>query len=159
MHHEAYEYVKAAALIIGQRRRVLEIGSCNVNGSVRPLFPGVDYVGIDSRPGRDVDIVADARTWRSSGRLFDTVVCTEVLEHAKEANEICHTAFISLIDGGVFVMTAAGEGRSPHGINGGGVGDEFYRNVTEAELREWLSIFSHCFVDRKGGDIRAMAIK
>ena len=39
------------------RRRVLEVGSRDVNGSVRQFFDGGEYVGVDWRPGPCVDLV------------------------------------------------------------------------------------------------------
>lgn len=36
---------------------VVEIGSQNVNGSIKQQFPGVAYIGVDFAAGRDVDVV------------------------------------------------------------------------------------------------------
>lgn len=60
----------------------LEVGSRNVNGSVRQLFRG-EYLGIDREAGAGVDLVADIETepltvWNGTWR---TVVSTEMLEH------------------------------------------------------------------------------
>jgi len=71
-------------------KRVLEIGSKYVNGSVRPLIerflnPG-EYVGIDIVPGKFVDIVLPAERLLDcfSPNSFDVVVSTELLEHVKD---------------------------------------------------------------------------
>ena len=37
--------------------KVLEVGSLNINGSVRQFFSNCDYVGLDISEGRDVDVV------------------------------------------------------------------------------------------------------
>jgi len=62
---------------------VLEIGSLNVNGSVRGLFDG-PYLGIDMQDGPGVDLVMNAHALVSTpldGEPFEVIVCTEMLEH------------------------------------------------------------------------------
>lgn len=63
--------------------KVLDIGSLDVNGSVRHLFHkyGVDYVGIDFREGPNVDIVMNAHDIDQFLFDFDTIVCLNTLEH------------------------------------------------------------------------------
>lgn len=70
-------------------KRVIEVGSLDVNGSVRPdieaLGPAA-YVGIDMRPGPGVDVVCDAAELvdRFGEAAFDVVISTELLEHARD---------------------------------------------------------------------------
>ena len=49
-------------------KRVLEVGSKFVNGSVRPLIEKFcsprDYVGVDIEPGKYVDVVSSGREAR-----------------------------------------------------------------------------------------------
>lgn len=69
-------------------RRVIEIGSFDVNGSVRPsiecLHPA-EYVGTDMRPGPGVDIVCPAENLvaRFGPDSFDIVVTNCALEHIR----------------------------------------------------------------------------
>jgi len=63
---------------------VLEIGSMDVNGNVRFMVPsGVQYVGLDMRPGPNVDVVMNAHDIRGTSldRVWDMVICLETLEH------------------------------------------------------------------------------
>ena len=60
--------------------RILEIGSANVNGSVRSLFTG-EYTGIDHREAEGVDLVMRAANLYFPDATFDTVVSTSMLEH------------------------------------------------------------------------------
>lgn len=62
---------------------VLEIGSLNVNGSVRECFSDAhQYIGIDARPGPGVDEVANAHEIGGMfAAPFNTIVCMEMLEH------------------------------------------------------------------------------
>ena len=79
---------------------VIEIGSRNVNGGLRDLFPRAPefqtYVGIDVQDGPGVDIVADAAQW-TPPEPAACVICCEVLEHWKLDAELvtlsaCETA-------------------------------------------------------------------
>lgn len=59
---------------------VLEVGSYNVNGTVRDLFTG-RYAGVDMRDGPGVDTVARSDALPFPASEFDVVVSTEMLEH------------------------------------------------------------------------------
>lgn len=64
---------------------VLEIGSLNVNGTIRDAFkdsarfPG--YTGLDMRPGAGVDIVGVGSDLQFEDRRFGVVATLETLEH------------------------------------------------------------------------------
>jgi hypothetical protein len=170
MHEGAYKFVARAVMQLEPRQRVLELGSRTVegpwpySGSIRPLFPGAEYVGVDVMPGVNVDFLGDAATWRPEPfRQFDTVVCTETLEHKPHADQLCQNARSLLEVGGVFILTAAGVGRNPHSAVDGGAlrPGEFYRNVNRAQLQEWLAPFGFAMIDASTtpGDIYALAVK
>jgi hypothetical protein len=164
MHKEALEFVAAALSTIAPRRQVVEFGAREVNGSLRPLFPGTSkYLGVDVAPGVGVDVVADAADFDPPFRP-DGVVCCEVLEHAARAKEIVVNAGRILSPGGVLVVTAATDPRAPHSATDGGplVNSEFYRNVAPDDLEDWLSEagFRSWRLDvHPRGDVRAVAHK
>jgi SAM-dependent methyltransferase len=164
MHEPAYNFVRMVACMLGRRRAVCEFGSRNVNGSVRPLFADAPvYVGVDAREGPGVDVVCDAADYRPD-RLFDTVVCTETLEHTPRVRDICANAARILSPGGVFLVTAAAPPRTPHSAEDGGPlrPGEYYGNVSEAQLRPLLEEFFGCvLIDTwtSPGDIYALAVK
>lgn len=153
MHSAAREWVAAHAL----PGDVLEIGSRNINGTVRDLFPG-DYTGLDISEGPGVDVVADVTEWTTRKR-FDVVVCCEVLEHTDAP--IIDAAHRLLRKGGTLILTAAGPGREPHSAVDGGPlrPGEWYANIDPDELRVALSGWSEVTVDVAGDDVRAVAVK
>lgn len=162
MHKEAYDWIAKQVRCLPLRRSVLEFGSKNVNGTIRNLFTNADkYLGVDIVEGAGVDVVSDAGKFKSDER-FDTIVCTEMLEHTNRGRDICLNAFNHLAKGGVFLATMAGEGREPHSaVDGGELHEgEYYQNVTVAELQFWLSDFSFVMIDKDTPrDLYALAIK
>lgn len=163
MHDEAYRFV---ARTLAERsitpRRVLEIGSYNVNGSVRPLFWSADtYVGIDLRPGPGVDVVGRAADLDRTG--FDTVVCCETLEHDPEPVVTIAAAWRALKPGGWLILTAASYTRAPHSCDGLPVvpANEHYQGIHPDDLRAmlgaWWSVSIEHYAPR--GDVYASAQK
>ena len=164
MHDSAYNWLAKMAAMLPPRQRVVEFGSRNVNGTARPLFPLTCYVGIDRAPGPGVDVVCDACMWCPPAGFepFDTVICSETLEHAENAGDVCGNAYMTLAHGGVMLVTAASTEREPHSaIDGGPLQDgEFYRNVSAADLRKWLDRFGCVLIDESSpGDVYALAVK
>lgn len=142
MHVQAFDFVAHhAAGTAGAR--VLEIGSLDINGSVRPLFADAgSYHGLDLAPGPGVDEVADASEWRRPAS-FDVVVSTEVLEHSPRWREILANAWEALAPAGRLIVTCATDPRPPHSAVDGWAlrEDEWYENVPPTEvlalLRTW----------------------
>jgi SAM-dependent methyltransferase len=145
MHDTVYEWVKSQVDSYGlEDDRVLEVGSLNVNGSVRNLFAG-PYIGVDFREGPGVDEVMNAHRLRFAAGHFDLVVSTEMLEHddafwisMKEMGRV-------LRKGGHLLVTTRGNGFKPHGHP-----DDFFRFMPSA--RETLLRLAHCDVVELGMD-------
>lgn len=169
MHQAAYDFVSRVAHSIWPRpMRVAELGSRDVNGRsgnchVRSLFAGArEYVGVDIGEGPDVDVVADARTWQPAKGAFDLIVTCETLEHVQQPWLVVENACRLLRSGGVFLATAAAPPRHPHSALGTSLRPgEYYANVTDAEMRQWLQGFAVSLVDAWShpGDIYAFAVK
>lgn len=163
MHPEAYQFVADQVADMDMAgRSVLEIGSYNVNGSVRPLFAGcVRYVGIDLRPGRGVDVVCAAADYDGMG-AFDLVVSCETLEHDPDPALTLASAWRALAPGGQLILTAASPLRTPHGCDGGLVGpDEHYAGIGAVQLSGWLEGWSDVQIMHtpSRGDLYATARK
>lgn len=140
---------------------VLECGSRDVNGTVRDLFPGSTWVGVDPLPGPGADVVADFADYQHPEPV-DFVVCTEVLEHSPRWADIIRGAASNLKPGGVFICTAATHGRSPHSA----VDEqpirpwEHYENIDQVELEQVLDeSFASCEVRVVGLDVQAVAVR
>ena len=162
MHPEAYEFVQRAVNEHGPFDTVVEFGSIDINGAVRPLFGDADYTGVDLVEGPGVDVVTDVSTY-THPRKVDCVVCCEVLEHTPDGKKILANAASLLKAKGVLILTAATDPREPHSaVDGAQVREgEFYRNVKIPTLRRWLAPFSaiDIEVDETAGDVRVVAVK
>lgn len=97
--------------------RVLEVGSYNVNGSVRELFHmAKEYVGIDIEDGPGVDrVVSSHELIHTFGYVsFDVVLCCEMLEHDSDPWLTMEQVWAVLKPGGFAVFTARGNGFHHH---------------------------------------------
>jgi SAM-dependent methyltransferase len=101
-------------------RRVLEVGSKYVNGSVRPLIERFcrprEYVGVDIEPGKYVDVVLPAeRLVEYFGpESFDVVISTEVLEHVRDWRLVVNNMKAVLKGGGYIYITTRSYGFPYH---------------------------------------------
>lgn len=101
------------------RKRVLEVGSADVNGTPRrvllPLHPA-EYIGVDQAPGPGVDMVVDAKALEAvfGPGSFDLVVCTEVLEHVPDWRAVVTALKRVLRVGGVLLLTTRAPGFPYH---------------------------------------------
>lgn len=100
-------------------RRVLEVGSRDVNGSVRRMIQTrapAAYLGVDIVEGPGVDRVCDAAGLVAAfgPDSFDVVVTTEMLEHAKDWQAAIANMIGVLRPGGVLVVTTRSPGFGYH---------------------------------------------
>jgi SAM-dependent methyltransferase len=112
------EFIRDAATEFSVRPgNALEIGSLNVNGSVRDVFPGVQWLGIDRQPGPGVDRVMDGRHvpafWPHPS--FDLLVCCEALEHDPRPWEVWRLFPKLVRAGGWLIVSTPGFGFPYHG--------------------------------------------
>lgn len=165
MHAEAYQWIEKSFNKWVEDKKdlnVLEIGSLDINGSVRPIFANHAhmYLGIDPQAGPGVDLVADASTF-STGPLFHVIVCAEVFEHTPVWKDIVDRAYENLLEGGIFIATMAGEGRPPHSaIDENPIREwEHYENIGKRKLKKALKKFRKSKVNVLNTDTRCFAIK
>lgn len=62
---------------------ILDVGSYNVNGSLRDVFdlPDILYIGCDIAPGPGVDVVIENRIFPWADQTFDCTVSSSCFEH------------------------------------------------------------------------------
>ena len=117
--------------------KVLEIGSLDINGSVRQFFDNCDYVGIDLFPGKGVDIVGAAHTLELD--KYDTVISCECFDHDNHWKETFRKMYYSAKC--LVIFSCATTGRQEHGTTATSPADspftnDYYKNLTEQDFRE-----------------------
>lgn len=176
MHAEQFEYVRG----IREKhpfyflyRKVLEIGSLNINGTIRVLFEKCDYFGIDVGPGKDVDCICLGHEFNKPDNFYDVVISCETLEHDPHWKLTFKNMIRLCKPGGIVIVTCATTGRKEHGTlasepqsspNTVKLGWEHYKNLTEQDLKEDnnlddLFYFYHFETNRSSHDLYFYGIK
>lgn len=97
---------------------VLEVGSYDVNGSVRPHIESLQprrYLGVDASPGPSVDRVVDCeRLTDEIAGQWDVVVSTEMLEHVRDWRRCMQQLAAMVKIGGFLVITTRSPGFPYH---------------------------------------------
>lgn len=162
MHGNVRQFVKRVVRTMPlPEGLVVEVGARYINGSIRYLFPGREYIGVDCATGKGVDVVESGATYQPPTPPA-IVITTETLEHAPDAEMICQNALLILRPGGVFIVTTAALERQPHSSRGGKLRrGEFYRGISADMLRVWLTGFERVNIEHniEAGDLYATAVK
>lgn len=100
-------------------KNILEVGSRNVNGTIRPFimkYAPKSYVGIDYVSGDGVDLIADARLLveKFGENIFDVVISTEMLEHAEDWRAVVNGMKGVLKPNGLLIITTRSPGFPYH---------------------------------------------
>jgi SAM-dependent methyltransferase len=136
MHPSVYEFFrKHASQAEFEGKRVLEVGSYNVNGGLRAdveRMKPLSYVGTDMRAGSGVDYVIPAAdvVKKFGANYFDAVICTEMLEHAEDWRAAIANMKTTMVPGAVIYLTARGPGFPLHDYPG-----DYWRFTVDDMLR------------------------
>lgn len=126
-----------------ERLRVLEVGSQDVNGSVRSYFGQYDYVGADLSPGPGVDVVSSGHELNFADGHFDVTLSCECFEHNPYWKETFENMVRMTRTGGLVAVTCASRGRLEHGTRRTNphmspgtqsVGIDYYRNLVKKDF-------------------------
>jgi hypothetical protein len=145
-HHQQrqfFERLKAKMPQYFQGTTVIEIGSLDINGTIRDLFENPkEYVGVDVAAGKGVDIVAQGQYY-AHGSEVDVAVSAECFEHNPFWVETVLNMYLHVRDGGLLAFTCATDGRPEHGTTRTtpndspltvGLGWDYYRNLNEQDF-------------------------
>lgn len=134
--------------IVSAAANILEVGSQDINGSIRDYFPAVEarsWVGLDVGKGKRVDFRIPGELIQLPDGWADIAFSTECFEHAKSWREI----FLNMIrvtrENGLIILTFAGMGRAAHGTidtdpASSPYTNDYYKNISPAELSSSLQL-------------------
>ncbi|MEI6422051.1 MAG: methyltransferase domain-containing protein [Lentisphaerota bacterium] len=161
MAHESQriicEKVKNRLPYFFSNKRVLDIGSLDINGNNCYLFTDCDYLGIDIGEGRNVDFVCIAHEYEAPDNYYDTIITTSALEHDMFYEKTITNVIRILKPGGLFLFTCAGIGWPEHGTRRTSIFDapllddkgewgDYYKNLSEYDIKQ-INGFNQAFPD------------
>ena len=154
MHKEQRDFceqVKRQIPYMFCRKKILDVGSLDVNGTNRYLFEACNYTGLDLGEGKNVDVVCPIHLYMEQDNFFDTIISTECFEHDMYFKESIKNIVRMLRPGGLFLFTCGTTGRPRHGTADTESGDspftaeiegwkDFYGEITEKSVRESIDV-------------------
>jgi len=159
MHIQAKEFtlfVKSMLTDYFVNKKVLDVGSGDINGNNRNLFLNCEYNGNDVIQTKNVTIVSKTKDLPFEDNYFDTIVSTECFEHDPEYKLSFEKIYKMLKPNGLFFFSCASIGRPEHGTRRttpndsygtiGGLSDmsDYYKNLTKQDLNDVLNL-NECF--------------
>lgn len=136
-----------------QYKKVLDAGSLDINGNNNYLFENCSYIGVDLEFGNNVDLKSKICDLAFRDLFFDTIVCTELLEHDPTYYLTLNNLFRMLNSNGLMLLTCATTNRNEHGTIKANSCDSpftsnipiwanYYKNLTENDIRFCLDVDS-----------------
>ncbi len=141
-------------------KRVIEVGSQDVNGSLRDYVVSLnprEYIGIDFGSGKGVDIICNAEDSVDmfGKESFDIVICTELLEHVFNWKKVISNIKNLCVPNGILVITTRSKGFHYHPYP-----YDFWRYEID-DMRKIFSDFTIEYLenDPEGGGVFIKAVK
>lgn len=135
-------------------KKVLDVGSLDINGSNRYLFDNCEYLGLDIAKGKNVDIVSKGHEYDAPDESYDFIISTECFEHDKYYEDTINNCIRLLKPGGMFLFTCATTGRPEHGTRRTSPRDapflmqhedwaDYYKNLTIQDIKAVVDLEKH----------------
>ena len=155
MHTQSRDFTLFVKNILANyfiNKRVLDVGSGDINGNNRFLFENCEYDGNDVIQANNVTIVSKTKDLLFLDNTFDTIISTECFEHDPEYKESLKKNYKMLKPDDLFCFTCASTGRAEHGTRRtspndsyGTIGNledmnDYYKNLTIIDINEVLEL-------------------
>ena len=131
-----------------EKKRVLDVGSLDINGNNKYLFNDCEYIGLDVIEGKNVDVVSVAHKYKSDE--FDVVLSTNALEHDIFYKLTLQNMFSLLKPEGLMFFSVANswkehgtERTSPKNSGTSKMGikwKNYYKNLTPNDIKNSLDL-------------------
>lgn len=139
---EFCKYVKDKYPEFFKNKKILDVGSGDINGNNRYLFEDCDYYGCDVVETDNVTHVGFSHELPFADETFDVIISTECFEHDMFWTASLRKIFKMLKVGGLFFFSCATTGRPEHGTmrsrpgssNTVKIGIEYYGNLTADDV-------------------------
>jgi SAM-dependent methyltransferase len=179
MHDQAKNFTMFVKDILPSyfcNKKVLDVGSGDINGNNFFLFKDCEYHGNDVIKTKNVTIVSKTKDLPFLDDYFDTIISTECFEHDPEYEKSLDKIVKLLKPGGLFLFTCASTGRAEHGTRNtspqdsyGTIGkliemQDYYKNLNISDIDKAVSlndIFSvwNSYYNSESKDLYFLGIK
>ncbi len=151
-HVQQLQFVKSVSKHITNdysNKKILEIGSYDVNGEVRKYFEKSTYLGVDLIEGPGVDLVSSGDQLDHPDQTYDLSISCECFEHNPKWAETFTNMWRMTKDGGIIFFTCATTGRAEHGTRRTtptaspgtqSIGWDYYKNLTKRDFIEQFQL-------------------
>lgn len=134
-----------------KNKKVLDVGSLDINGCNRSLFEESEYTGLDIGEGKNVDVVCIGHEFNAPDNTYDTIISTECFEHDMYYDKTIKNIIRMLKPDGLFLFTCATTGRVEHGTQKSETGSapllqnydnwsNYYKNLTQEDIEKILDL-------------------
>jgi len=140
------KYSKEYPRYFNDPSRIIEMGSTNINGSIRNHFNCRFYVGVDWTEGDCVDLISLAHEVSFEDGFFDTVVSASMLEHDPFWPRSITNMIRLMKQDGILILSWGGAYNNPHCVKS--APDGKFHNLKAGLLLEFLEtrkIYVHRF--------------
>ena len=146
-HHTQQEFVRKLSIEFPNHfnnAKMLEIGSLNINGSIRQYFNNSTYVGVDLDSGKDVDLICGGHLVDHEDNTYDTSGSCNCFEHNPYWVETFQNMYRMTRSGGLIFIAVPTTGHPEHGTTRIKPEDspltidkewDYYSNLTENDFR------------------------
>lgn len=126
-------------------KKVIEIGSLDINGTIRQHFTNCEYVGVDVGQGPNVDLVCEGQNVDHPDNTYDVSGSCNCFEHNPHWVETFKNMWRMTKVGGLVFVSVPTTGCPEHGTHENkpgdspltiGIGWNYYKNLTESDYRE-----------------------
>lgn len=125
--------------------KMLEVGSLNINGTIRDFFQGGEYIGYDVGAGKGVDVVYDGLNFNEADNTLDTAGSCNCFEHNPNWVSNFRDMHRMLKPGGLLFISVPTTGNPVHGTHSDKPEDspltiskgwDYYKNLTEQDFTD-----------------------
>ena len=126
-------------------KKVIEIGSLDINGTIRDFFTECEYVGVDVGEGPHVDVVCSGQEVDHPDNTYDVSCSCNCFEHNPYWVETFRNMHRMTREGGLVFVSVPTTGCPEHGTHGHKPDDSpltikrgwnYYKNLTEQDYRD-----------------------
>jgi SAM-dependent methyltransferase len=148
MRKNIYKFVELCSRTLVISEPIYEFGALQIAGQedladLRPLFPGMEYIGTDMREGKGVDKIIDLHDMKLPPESIGTALILDTVEHVEYPRKAIGNIYNALKPQGIIIIS------SHMNFPIHDYPNDYWRFTPEG-FKSLLKIFTYSFVDSGG---------